>query len=174
MFSWTAIAIHWRFSKTLVNFLSKISHRSAQQNQNLMIMLIETWIQWYIFRRRLFQIHFRDTKSCILMGISLKFVPMVPIDKQSSLFHLNQFTDAFVWFQWINTFLLTHWNYVFYIKPSIQFSIRRKSANASDNYTQIEISYWPWILHTDANLEAVLWSLSCYVILAEFCDYRNN
>ena len=106
MFRWTAIAIHWRFSKTLINFLSKISHRPAQQNQNLMIMLIETWIQWYIFRRRLFQIHFRDTKSCILMWISLKFVPMVPIDKQSSLFHLNQFTDAFVWFRWIILFYL--------------------------------------------------------------------
>ena len=48
--------------------------------------LISPWTKWSPFRRRYFHMHFRDEIFCILIKISLKFVPKGPIDNNPALF----------------------------------------------------------------------------------------
>ena len=43
------------------------------------------WTKWSPFRRRYFQMYFREWKFCILIKIWLKFVPKGPVDNNPAL-----------------------------------------------------------------------------------------
>ena len=45
----------------------------------------EAWIKWKIYLQIIFRMHFLEIKFCILIKISLKFIPKGPIDNKSAL-----------------------------------------------------------------------------------------
>ena len=50
-----------------------------------LLQRISPWAKWPPFRRRHFQMHFREWNFCILIKSSLKFVPKGPVDNNPSL-----------------------------------------------------------------------------------------
>ena len=77
------------------------------------VQLISPWTRWPPFADDIFKCIFMTESFCVLIQISLKFVPKGPIDSKSALVHvmtwrrtgnkplpepmLAQFTDAYVW-----------------------------------------------------------------------------
>ena len=52
------------------------------------------WTKWPPFSRRYFQLHFNEWKFCILIKISMKFVPNGPIDNNPALVQIIMWNSA--------------------------------------------------------------------------------
>ena len=63
----------------------------------LSILIHTSWTKWTSFRWRHFAIHFMNEKNCILIRISLKFVPNGPKDNRSALVRVMAWCRAIIW-----------------------------------------------------------------------------